>query len=176
MWLQRFLLWERRNNTVMPFKETVQQVWARISALRDSLDGPQAGPTTRAIFLVHAHRRPAGLALHLGTKQVSGQPPGMRYSCILSILMPMCIRLMLFKENVQQYWPRISALRNFLNWHQVTAISPFVTIAASCESRGCPLGRLCSRYGGSSPLFDPRCMGPWHEKSFAAIIFIQLLH
>ena len=39
--VQRFLLWERRNNTVMPFKETVQQVWARISALRDSLDGPQ---------------------------------------------------------------------------------------------------------------------------------------
>lgn len=39
--LQRFLLWERRNNTVSPFKETVQQVWARISALRDSLDGPQ---------------------------------------------------------------------------------------------------------------------------------------
>ena len=81
MWLQRFLLWERRNNTVMPFKETVQQVWARISALRDSLDGPQAGPTTRAIFLVHAHRRPAGLALHLGTKQVSGQPP--RYEVFL---------------------------------------------------------------------------------------------
>ncbi len=41
MLLQRFLLWERRNNTVMPFNETVQQVWARISALRDSLDGPQ---------------------------------------------------------------------------------------------------------------------------------------
>ncbi|CAL5223508.1 g6035 [Coccomyxa viridis] len=39
--VQRFLLWERRNNTVMPFKETVQQVFARISALRDSLDGPQ---------------------------------------------------------------------------------------------------------------------------------------
>ena len=38
---QRFLLWERRNNTVMPFNETVQQVFARISALRDSLDGPQ---------------------------------------------------------------------------------------------------------------------------------------
>ena len=38
---QRFLLWERRNNTVMPFNETVQQVFARISTLRDSLDGPQ---------------------------------------------------------------------------------------------------------------------------------------
>jgi hypothetical protein len=39
--IERFLLWERRNNTVMPFNETVQQVFARISALRDSLDGPQ---------------------------------------------------------------------------------------------------------------------------------------
>ena len=39
--MQRFLLWERRNNTVQPFGETVQQVFARISALRDSLDGPQ---------------------------------------------------------------------------------------------------------------------------------------
>ena len=34
-------MWERRNNTVMPFNETVQQVYARVSALRDSLDGPQ---------------------------------------------------------------------------------------------------------------------------------------
>lgn len=38
--LQRVLLWERRNNIVPPFGETVQQVFARISALRDSLDGP----------------------------------------------------------------------------------------------------------------------------------------
>ncbi|BDA43080.1 Desiccation-related protein PCC13-62 [Coccomyxa sp. Obi] len=37
----RMLLWQRRNNTVIPFNETVQQVFARISALRDSLDGPQ---------------------------------------------------------------------------------------------------------------------------------------
>ena len=37
---QRILLWERRNNTVEPFGETVQQVYARISALRDRLDGP----------------------------------------------------------------------------------------------------------------------------------------
>ena len=42
--MQRFLLWERRNNTVMPFNETVQQVFARVSALRDSLDGPQVSP------------------------------------------------------------------------------------------------------------------------------------
>ncbi len=40
---QRVLLWQRRNNTVPPFGETVQQVFARISALRDSLDGPQVG-------------------------------------------------------------------------------------------------------------------------------------
>jgi len=39
--LQRLLLWERRNNNLPPFNETVQQVFARISALRDSLDGPQ---------------------------------------------------------------------------------------------------------------------------------------
>lgn len=39
--LQRVLLWERRNNVVAPFDETVQQVFARISALRDSLDGPE---------------------------------------------------------------------------------------------------------------------------------------
>lgn len=39
--LQHVLLWERRNNTVPPFGETVQQVFSRISALRDSLDGPQ---------------------------------------------------------------------------------------------------------------------------------------
>ena len=38
--MQRILLWERRNNTVEPFGETVQQVYARISALRDRLDGP----------------------------------------------------------------------------------------------------------------------------------------
>ena len=39
---QRVLLWQRRNTIVQPFGETVQQVFARISALRDSLDGPQA--------------------------------------------------------------------------------------------------------------------------------------
>ena len=38
---QRVLLWQRRNTIVQPFGETVQQVFARISALRDSLDGPQ---------------------------------------------------------------------------------------------------------------------------------------
>ena len=42
--VQRVLLWQRRNNTVPPFNESVQQVFARISALRDSLDGPQVDP------------------------------------------------------------------------------------------------------------------------------------
>ncbi|KAL3144311.1 hypothetical protein ABBQ32_14189 [Trebouxia sp. C0010 RCD-2024] len=40
--VERTLLWQRRNATVEPFGETVQQVFARISALRDSLDGPQS--------------------------------------------------------------------------------------------------------------------------------------
>jgi hypothetical protein len=35
------LLWQFRNYIVAPFGETVEQVFARISALRDSLDGPQ---------------------------------------------------------------------------------------------------------------------------------------
>ena len=34
------LLWQLRNETIRPFGETAQQVFARISALRDSLDGP----------------------------------------------------------------------------------------------------------------------------------------
>ena len=41
--VERTLLWQRRNATVEPFGETVQQVFSRISALRDSLDGPQVG-------------------------------------------------------------------------------------------------------------------------------------
>lgn len=39
--VQRFLLWQMRNYTIEPFGETAQQVFARVSALRDSLDGPQ---------------------------------------------------------------------------------------------------------------------------------------
>ena len=38
---QRKLLWERRDKIVEPFGETVQQVFARVSAMRDRLDGPQ---------------------------------------------------------------------------------------------------------------------------------------
>lgn len=37
--LQRFLLWQLRNTTIEPFGETAQQVFARISAARDFLDG-----------------------------------------------------------------------------------------------------------------------------------------
>ncbi|KAK9805704.1 hypothetical protein WJX72_012559 [[Myrmecia] bisecta] len=39
--VQRFLLWQMRNETVEPFNETAQQVFARVSAARDDLDGPQ---------------------------------------------------------------------------------------------------------------------------------------
>ena len=42
--LQRFLLYQLRNAIIQPFGETAQQVFARVSALRDSLDGPQVGP------------------------------------------------------------------------------------------------------------------------------------
>ncbi len=42
--VERTLLYQMRNDTVEPFGETVQQVFARISALRDSLDGPQVSP------------------------------------------------------------------------------------------------------------------------------------
>jgi len=42
--VERTLLYQMRNETVEPFGETVQQVFARISALRDSLDGPQVSP------------------------------------------------------------------------------------------------------------------------------------
>lgn len=39
--VERMMLWGLRNETIAPFGETTQQVFARISALRDSLDGPQ---------------------------------------------------------------------------------------------------------------------------------------
>ena len=38
--LQRFLLWQLRDTNIAPFGETAQQVFARISAARDLLDGP----------------------------------------------------------------------------------------------------------------------------------------
>lgn len=37
--VERFLLWQMRNMTVQPFNETAQQVFARISAYRDMMDG-----------------------------------------------------------------------------------------------------------------------------------------
>ena len=39
--LQRYLLFQRANNTVYPTNETVAQVFARLSAFRDAYDGPQ---------------------------------------------------------------------------------------------------------------------------------------
>jgi hypothetical protein len=38
--IERKLLWERRKNIVEPFGETVEQVFARVSAMRDHFDGP----------------------------------------------------------------------------------------------------------------------------------------
>jgi len=38
--VQRMLLWQRRDEIVEPFGETAQQVFARVSAYRDSMDGP----------------------------------------------------------------------------------------------------------------------------------------
>lgn len=35
------VLWKLKDKIVEPFNETVEQVFARVSALRDSLDGPQ---------------------------------------------------------------------------------------------------------------------------------------
>ena len=44
--VERTLLYQMRNATVEPFGESVQQVFSRISALRDSLDGPQVSYCT----------------------------------------------------------------------------------------------------------------------------------
>ena len=37
--MQRFLLYQMRNVIVQPFGETAQQVFARVSALREALTG-----------------------------------------------------------------------------------------------------------------------------------------
>lgn len=39
--LERVMLFDLKDKIVEPFGETAQQVFARISAMRDSLDGPQ---------------------------------------------------------------------------------------------------------------------------------------
>ncbi|KAK9865756.1 hypothetical protein WJX84_001274 [Apatococcus fuscideae] len=39
--IERFLLFQRRENPVYPTNETVAQVFARLSAYRDAMDGPQ---------------------------------------------------------------------------------------------------------------------------------------
>lgn len=54
--VQRMLLWQMRNYTVEPFEETVQQVFARVSALRDSLDGPQVEINSQITCLKLCHR------------------------------------------------------------------------------------------------------------------------
>ena len=50
--VERTLLFQMRNYTVEPFNETVQQVFSRISALRDSLDGPQVSHTNSLTILM----------------------------------------------------------------------------------------------------------------------------
>ena len=42
--LERVMLFDLKDKIIEPFGETAQQVFARISALRDSLDGPQVQP------------------------------------------------------------------------------------------------------------------------------------
>ena len=39
--VERMLLYQLRDEIIEPFGETAQQAFARVSALRDSLDGPQ---------------------------------------------------------------------------------------------------------------------------------------
>jgi len=53
--VQRMLLWQMRDYIVEPFGETVQQVFARVSALRDSLDGPQVCAFSALHFFVALH-------------------------------------------------------------------------------------------------------------------------
>ena len=38
--IERFLLWQNRDKIVEPFGESAQAVFAKISAYRDSMDGP----------------------------------------------------------------------------------------------------------------------------------------
>lgn len=56
--VERVLLYQIRNSTVEPFGETVQQVFARVSALRDSLDGPQVSMPPDAWLLCQAPLTP----------------------------------------------------------------------------------------------------------------------
>ena len=50
--VERVLLFQMRNATVAPFGETVQQVFSKISALRDSLDGPQVRSCLSLLLLL----------------------------------------------------------------------------------------------------------------------------
>ena len=51
--VQRFLLFQRRNLNVYPTNETVAQVFARLSALRDALDGPQVSLLVAVTACLH---------------------------------------------------------------------------------------------------------------------------
>ena len=46
--IERTLLWDRRDAIIEPFGETAQQVFARISAYRDSMDGEQVRSAARS--------------------------------------------------------------------------------------------------------------------------------
>lgn len=56
MYLQRRLLWDLRNEMIMPFGETAQQVFARISATRDALDGPPVSQMMGPVVLWLVYR------------------------------------------------------------------------------------------------------------------------
>lgn len=53
MAVQRFLLFQRRDLNVYPTNETVAQVFARLSAFRDALDGPQVSLHAFRLLLKH---------------------------------------------------------------------------------------------------------------------------
>jgi hypothetical protein len=52
--LERVMLFDLKDKIVEPFGETAQQVFARISAMRDSLDGPQVCVHSHTLSLLPA--------------------------------------------------------------------------------------------------------------------------
>ena len=63
--VERTLLYQMRNATVEPFGESVQQVFSRISALRDSLDGPQVSYCTSCCVVLKVVGSIPGIAMML---------------------------------------------------------------------------------------------------------------
>ena len=55
--LERVMLFDLKDKIIEPFGETAQQVFARISAMRDSLDGPQVSLSHKQFTL-----QPLGVA------------------------------------------------------------------------------------------------------------------